>query len=119
MRILLADDQIDVREALACLLQNECDAQLSGEASSASELLAQLAFACPDILLLDWELPGSVGGALMRDLRASYPALCVIALSVRPEARDEALAAGVQGFISKGDPPERVMAALRAYCASD
>jgi DNA-binding NarL/FixJ family response regulator len=118
MHILLADDQIDVREALKCLLQNECDVEFSSEASSASELLTQLAL-CPNLLLLDWELPGSSGRALMREISASCPALRVIALSVHPEARDEALTAGVECFVSKGDPPECLLAAVRAVRASD
>jgi DNA-binding NarL/FixJ family response regulator len=118
MHILLADDQVDVREALKCLLQNECDVKLSNEAGTASELLIQLALGCPDMLLLDWELPGPGGRALMRAIRACCPSVRVIALSVRPEARSEALAAGVQGFVSKGDPPECVLAALRAVRAA-
>ncbi len=113
MYVLLADDQFDVRVALKCLLQNECDLELLSEVASASELLEHLCLGCPDLVLLDWELPGSRGSSLVRQIHACCPTIQVIALSVRPEARDEALAAGVQGFISKGDPPECVVTAVR------
>ena len=118
MNIILADDQFDVRCALKCLFESEADLQVIGEASSVAELLAQVALACPDLVLLDWELPGMTGHDLLLTLRALCPAVRLIALSVRPEARDEALRAGVQGFVSKGDPPERLLAALRKFRGS-
>jgi DNA-binding NarL/FixJ family response regulator len=49
---------------------------------------------------------------LLLDLRSIYPELKVIALSGRPEARRSALEAHVDGFISKGDPPECVLTTL-------
>lgn len=113
MHILLADDQFDVRVALRCLLQDEADLGTLSEVASAEELLARLSPTFPDLVLLDWELSGSRGGALLRQMRACCPTLQVIAMSVRPEAREEALAAGVQDFVSKGDPPERVVTAIR------
>ncbi len=113
MHALLADDQPDVRCALTCLLQQESDFQLTSEASSATELLAYLSVSCPDLVLLDWELSGVSGRDLMAQIRAVCPNAVVIALSVRPEARLEALESGVQGFVSKGDPPERLLAMVR------
>jgi CheY-like chemotaxis protein len=68
---------------------------------------------CPDIILLDWELPGLQGGDALSTLRAHRPQLKVIALSGRPEARSAALAAGMNAFVSKGDPPEQLLAAVR------
>jgi DNA-binding NarL/FixJ family response regulator len=64
-------------------------------------------------VLLDWELPGlQAANSLLPALRALCPRLSVIALSGKPEARRAALAAGADGFVSKGDPPERLMAAV-------
>jgi DNA-binding NarL/FixJ family response regulator len=42
------------------------------------------------------------------------PALQVVALSGRPEARQAALDAGVHAFVSKGDPPEVLLEAVRS-----
>ncbi len=106
MHFILADDQFDVRQALICLLENEVKYELVSEAASADELLTWLIKACPDLLLLDWELSGVNGRDLLLKVRALCPHVKVIALSGRPEAFEEALAAGADGFVSKGDPPD-------------
>jgi DNA-binding NarL/FixJ family response regulator len=112
MDIILADDQYEVREAYKCLLDDQVGVCLVSEATSATELLEQIEQRCPDLVLLDWELAGLKGAELMTRARAVCPKLQVIALSVRPEAHAEALQAGAQGFVSKGDPPERLTAAI-------
>ena len=87
-----------------------------GEAIEADELLAQVETARPDIVLLDWELPGLPRHDVLPALRARCPRLKVIALSGRPEARQAALAAGADAFVSKGDPPEQLLAAMNGCC---
>jgi DNA-binding NarL/FixJ family response regulator len=116
MRILLADDQATVRSALQLLLEENPELDVVGEATEAGELLAQAKMACPDLVLLDWELPGLQTADLLPALRQHLPRLVVIALSGRPEARRSALAAGVDAFVSKGDPPERLLATLNGCC---
>jgi len=112
MHILLADDESKVRSALRLLLGQDAGLSVVGEAAEAAELLSQLRATCPDLLLLDWELPGQQGGDLLLAVRRCCPTLSVIALSGRPEARREALAAGADAFVSKVDPPERLLAAM-------
>jgi DNA-binding NarL/FixJ family response regulator len=113
MRVLVADDQARVRSALRLLLDQEPDICICGEASDAWVLLDQVKATGPDLVLLDWELPGSQAGEVLRTLRQSHPALRVVALSGRPEARRAALLAGADGFVSKGDPPEELVRVLR------
>jgi acetoin utilization protein AcuB len=112
MRILLADDQPQVCSALRLLFENEPTLQLVGEAVSTQALLQQAHRLQPDLLLLDWELPGSPVAELLPTLRQRYPHLSILALSGRPEAYQAALAAGVDGFISKGYPAEHLLATL-------
>lgn len=114
MHILLADDQADVRSALRFLLEQEPGLSVVAEAAEAEELLAQAKTIQPDLVLLDWELPGMLGADLLATLRSDCPDLKVIALSGRPEARQEVLTAGIHGFVSKGDPPERLLRTLYA-----
>jgi DNA-binding NarL/FixJ family response regulator len=66
---------------------------------------------CPDLLLLDWGLHGLVHEELAI-LRRMCPSLCVITLSGRPEVRQAALCAGTDAFVSKSDPPERLLEAI-------
>lgn len=113
MRILLADDQPKVRFALRTLLERQQGLEVVGEARSGPDLNGQIEPTRPDLVLLDWELPGASALDTLSRLRTMYPALRVVALSGRPEARQAALRAGVDAFVSKSDPPERLLAAIR------
>lgn len=113
MSILLADDQPEVRRALTILLEQQSGLTVVGEAVDAHHLLLQIEITCPDMLLLDWELPGMPAPQLLSTLRATCPDLLIIALSVRPGARRAALTAGASAFVSKADPPDRLLAAIR------
>ena len=118
MRILLADGRPKVRFALRVLLARQPRFEVVGEASNVYQLLAQVGMVCPDLVLLGWELPGL---ASLESLNALYdvcPGLSVIALSGRPEARKAALLAGANGFVSKADPPDRLLAEIEMCCAS-
>ena len=113
MRILIADDQPSVRFAMRVLLRRQPGLKVTGEAVDAQDLLARIEVTCPDLVLLDWELPGLLaGGELVSALRRVCPELSIVALSGRPEARQVAEAVGVDAFVSKVDPPERLLAAI-------
>jgi two-component system nitrate/nitrite response regulator NarL len=116
MRILLADHRPKVRFALRALLERQPRLQVVGEASDTHQLFAQMGMSCPDLVLLGWELPGLTTLASLSPLREACPGLDVIALSGRPEARRAALAAGADEFVSKADPPDRLLAAIRRCC---
>ncbi|MEA3439709.1 MAG: response regulator transcription factor [Chloroflexota bacterium] len=112
MRILLADDQAKVRSALRLLLEQEPDIDVLGEAVDMQGLMDWVKVVHPDAILIDWELPGLSDNGMVPELRSICPHLLVVALSGKSEARQEALDAGVDAFVSKGDPPERLLAAL-------
>jgi DNA-binding NarL/FixJ family response regulator len=114
MRVLLADNQSQIRSALQILLKQEPDILVVGEASEAHTLLAQITTIKPDVVLLDWSLAELSTIGELAVLRAACPNLRIIALSGRPEACDDALTAGADAFISKADPPEQLLATLRA-----
>ena len=83
-----------------------------GEAATAQELLGVLCDTSPDLILLDWELPGLDPSAPLTELRGLRPRVCVIAMSSRPDIGALTQDAGCQAFVSKGDPPERLLAAV-------
>jgi len=116
MRVLLADDLAKVPSALRLLLMHEPEVEIMGEVADSTGLLDWVKVVCPDLILLDWELPRLPGVALLPLLYDFCPRLQVIALSGRPEARQAALDAGADAFASKGDPPERLLAVVNACC---
>ncbi len=113
MRVLLADDQLSVRSALRLLLENESELEIVGEVDSVLDLLAQTQKLRPDLVLLDWELPDlQAQPVILGALRLLCPNLQVVILSGYPEVRERAISAGADAFISKGDSPEKLLAAL-------
>jgi DNA-binding NarL/FixJ family response regulator len=119
MRILLADHRSEVRYALRALLGQRPGLNVVGEAVDANTLMAHVGIACPDLVLLDWRLHGLAALNLLPALRGICPKVVVIALSGRPEERQAALDAGVDAFVSKADPPERLLATIDDYWADN
>jgi DNA-binding NarL/FixJ family response regulator len=111
-RVLIADDQSQVRSALRLLLSQQPGVVVVGEAGDMEQAVELAETQRPSVMLLDWELPGRNGRPPLDRLRQARPGLVVIALSGRPEARQAALAAGSDAFVSKVDPPERLLAAV-------
>jgi DNA-binding NarL/FixJ family response regulator len=127
IRILVADDQWDVCSALQLLLSHETGMLIVGQAQSAQELLTCLEQTSPDMVLLDWELPGldtprarahsspdQVPLITIANLQGQFPGVKFVALSCRLEARAEAMAGKIDAFISKVDPPEVVLKTLNS-----
>jgi DNA-binding NarL/FixJ family response regulator len=114
MRILIADDQERVRFALRILLTQQPGLQVVGEASNGEVLLAQAGTIAADLALVDWELPRLAEAGGLPALHRSSPALQVVVLSSRPGVRQAALAVGGAAFVSKGEPPERLLTVIRS-----
>jgi DNA-binding NarL/FixJ family response regulator len=112
--ILIADDQPRVRHALRLLLEQALAPTTVDEAADATTMLAQVAADCPELVLLDWGLAGIAAADLIIALRQRCAALTIIVLSGQPEAEEDALRAGADAFVSKADPPERLLAAICA-----
>jgi len=113
MRILIADDQECVRFALRVLLTQQPGLQVVGEASNGEALLAQAGVIAADLALVDWELPRLAEAGGLPALHRSSPALQIVVLSGRPGVRQAALAVGGAAFVSKGEPPERLLTVIR------
>jgi two-component system, NarL family, invasion response regulator UvrY len=116
MRILVADRQAKVRFALRVLLERQPGFEIVGEASSTTDLLDRAAAEVPEVVLFDWDMAAPSPTGMMLALRDACPGAAVIALSGRAEARRTALAAGADAFVSKGDPPERLLNAIAQHC---
>jgi DNA-binding NarL/FixJ family response regulator len=112
MRILIADDESNVRFALRVLLEQRSGLCVVGEAADAQGLLAQVQATRPDLVLLDWGLPGLGADELLAALREEGSGPAVIVLGVRTGIEKAALDAGADAFVSKVDQPEQLLAAI-------
>jgi two-component system response regulator MtrA len=108
MRLYIADADSTVRLAIQMTLQQKPGYQVIGIAVNGNGLSSQLKTTQPDVLLLDWYLPGMPVNALIADIRALELQLKIVAISIHPEDESEARAAGVDHFITKAAPPDRL-----------
>lgn len=110
MRVLLAANQTKVRRALRFFLKAQPGLLIVGETAEARFLFEQVEVTCPEVVLLDWDLPGCTPALLTKLYNHS---LWVIVLSSRPEVQSIVLAAGADAFISKSDSPQQLQVVLQ------
>ena len=114
MNVVLADHQARERKALARLLKQDPELNLVADTDEINSLLAQIRAMHPDLVLLDWELPGPKATDFLQALQClGYP-LKVVAFSSRAEVRQAVLAAGADAFVSKDEPVEELLRTVRA-----
>lgn len=115
IKILLVDDHRLMREGLRALLQQQPGLHVVGEAGESRSAVEQVRTTQPDVIIMDVHLPGENGIEVFAHLRTQFPHLKVIILSGDTELATikKALQAGVAGYLTKSDPPEEVVRALR------
>ena len=113
MDIVLASQEQDLRLALEMLFREQPGVYVVGTASHADALLALIQSTCPDLVLLDWDLPGQSLAEVLAQVQNVDCIPKVIVLSEDAEAREAALAAGADAFVVKGDPPKQILVAFR------
>ncbi|WP_084960783.1 response regulator transcription factor [Thermoactinospora rubra] len=112
IRILLADDEHLVREAIATLLGLEPDLEVVVQVGRGDEVAAAVERHGPDVLVLDIEMPGKDGIAVAESLPPGH-AVVILTSFGRPGYLRRALAAGVRGFIPKDAPAAELANAIR------
>ncbi|UOG77644.1 response regulator transcription factor (plasmid) [Hymenobacter tibetensis] len=119
IRLFLVDDHAILRIGLRTLFQQQADLQVVGEAETGEQLLAQLPTTPCDIVLLDLHMPGLDGLATTQRLRAEFPTVRVLILSMADHERaiGQVLAAGAQGYVLKNAGHDEIVVAVRAVAA--
>jgi DNA-binding NarL/FixJ family response regulator len=117
--VVVADSRAAVRSALRLVVTDAVGMQVVGEVADVADLWSRLETTQPQVLLLDWAMVAAQAETLFPALHAAWPGLHIIALSWRLENESAVLSAGADAFVSKTDPPERLMAALQAVGPSD
>ena len=116
-RVLVVDDHPLLRCGLVQLIGKDPNLLLSGEADSVgTTILAVDSDPPPDLVVLDLMLGHEDGLELIKQIRALRPGILILVISMHDELiyAERALRAGASGFIMKHEPPEEVLAAVRA-----
>ena len=115
MNILIGDAQPRVRFGLQLLFEQQAGWKVVGKVEDAQALLEAVRFRCPDLVLLDCELPGMPAEDLLALIRQECPRLGVIFMSGRIELQPMVLKAGADIFAYKADPPEKLLEQIREF----
>jgi two-component system response regulator DesR len=115
IRVLLAEDQAMIREALAALLSFEDDIEVVAQVGRGDEVLKAARDSNPDVALLDIEMPGLDGLAAAAVLKRASPDTGIIILTTfgRPGYLRRAMESGVSGFIVKDSPADKLAETIR------
>ena len=121
IRVLIAEDQTMVREALAALLALEEDVEIVVEASRGDEVVPAALDALPDVALLDIEMPGGDGLRAAVALKERLPSCQVIILTTfgRAGYLKRAMESGAVGFLLKDAPASELAKAIRRVMAGE
>jgi two-component system, NarL family, response regulator DesR len=121
IRIMIAEDQTMVRQALVALLELEDDITVVAEAAGGDEAIAMARHQQPDVALLDIEMPGPDGLEVARRLsREGFDGKIVIVTTFgRPGYLAAAMAAGARGFLLKDAPVAELAKAIRRVHAGE
>ena len=115
IRVLLAEDQAMIREALAALLSFEDDIEVVAQVGRGDEVTSAARAATPDVALLDIEMPGMDGLAAAAALSRDNPDIKIVILTTfsRPGYLRRAMECGVSGFILKDSPANKLAQTIR------
>ncbi|SEF82532.1 two component transcriptional regulator, LuxR family [Actinacidiphila yanglinensis] len=115
IRVLLADDQSMVREALATLLGLEEDIEVVAQVARGDEVVAAVLEHRPDVALLDIEMPGMTGIEAAAQLRGAAPGVKVVIVTTfgRPGYLRRAMESGAEAFLVKDAPAAQLADAVR------
>jgi DNA-binding NarL/FixJ family response regulator len=113
-RILIVDDQPRARKSLEALLSAWSPAVALCEAGNGREAVQLVKEFQPDLVLMDVRMPEMDGLAATAQIKAQWPQVKVVVLSMYVEYRGEALAAGADAFVGKGDAPGTLLDVLSA-----
>ena len=113
-RVFLVDDHPIVREGLSQLIDRDPRLQVCGDAPSPASAMRLIRDTRPDVVVTDLYFPQGSGLDLIKEIRAAFPQLPVLVLSVRDESiyAESALHAGAGGYVMKDEAGERIRDAI-------
>lgn len=115
IRVLIADDHAIVRKGVIQIFSEEPDMVLVGEADSGDGAIDLAREKEADIFILDLNMPGPGGLAVLSQLRAEHPDLPILVLTMHDEEQYgvRILKSGAAGFLAKNAAPDSLVEAIR------
>ena len=112
---LVADDHEIVRQGLKTIISEHSDLSIAGEAENGNQVLKILKKTKVDVVLLDFDMPEKNGLDTLIELKALYPKLPVMILSIFPEDHygTRFLKAGASGYLQKSSATDQLIDAIR------
>jgi len=113
-RIVIVDDHPLFRKGLEQLIHSDGAFAVCGEAGNASEAMDVIRKLDPDLAIVDISLPGANGIELIKNIRAEFPKLPILVLSMHDESLYalRALRAGAEGYVMKHEAMANVIHAI-------
>ena len=121
LRVLLVDDHEVVRRGLRALLEAQDGIEVVGEVDTAADVVRQVGFNAPDVVVMDVRLPDGSGVEATRKVRQRFPDVAVLILSsfADEEALMSSIEAGASGYLLKRIDTEAIVNAVRAVGAGE
>jgi DNA-binding NarL/FixJ family response regulator len=118
-RIVVVDDHPLFRKGLEQLIHSNDGLAICGEAANAAEAMDVIRQVAPDLAIVDLSLPGANGIELIKNIRAEFPKLLVLVLSMHDESLYalRSMRAGAQGYVMKQEALDNVVLAIREILA--
>jgi len=119
--VLLADDHHLVRRGFRRILEDDPEIRVVGEAADGDEAVRLALEVRPDVVVMDAAMPGTGGLEATRTLLERAPAMAVLMLSMHSEQTvvQQALAAGVRGYVLKNALDLDLASAVRRVAAGE
>ena len=115
INVLVADDHAIVRKGLIQIISDTLDIKVTAEADSGEAVFDHVRNARFDAVVLDMNLGDVSGLEVLKSVKAEYPDLPILVLSVYPENQYavRVLRAGASGYLNKDSAPELLVKAIR------
>ncbi len=121
LRILVADDHALFRQGLRKLLEQEADISLIEEASDGKDALEKARKFCPDVVLLDLEMPNMDGLEALGAIRKSCPDVRIIMVTMHEDDRYlfDAIKMGANGYVLKDSGFDKLLLNVKAVARGE
>ncbi|HEX9076008.1 MAG TPA: response regulator transcription factor [Anaerolineae bacterium] len=115
--VLVVDDQPRARQSMKALLATWPNVKEIRDAVNGREAILRVQEYPPDLVVMDTDMPEMDGVQAARIIKSRWPQVKVVVLSIYPDLKAEILATGADAFVSKGEPPEELMATIAKLTA--